>query len=75
MTHCPPGGILDDATGGGHYGIPYITSCLMNTPHSVRAHLFGHIHGDGGKTKTEGDVLFSNAAAVHDGNYLGEVNG
>ena len=73
VTHCPPGGILDDATDGGHYGVPYITSYLMNAPHSVKAHLFGHVHGDGGLTKSEGEILFSNAAAIHTGNVLGEI--
>lgn len=73
VTHSPPGGILDNATDGGTWGVPAITSYLMNVPHNVKVHLFGHVHGDGGKQVFEGDIQFSNAASIHMGNII-EVN-
>lgn len=71
LTHAPPDGILDAMDfQNTHEGIPYLTSYLMNRPHNVRYHLFGHIHEDGGKTCEIGGILFSNAANVVGGNLL-----
>lgn len=73
LTHSPAGGILDEYPGGHatkHDGIPYLTSYLMNRPHRVTHHLFGHVHEDGGKTLEVAGILFSNAAHKADGNLL-----
>lgn len=73
ITHSPAGGILDEYPGGPqmrHDGIPYLTSYLMNKPHKVSHHLFGHVHEDGGKTIELGGILFSNAAHKAEGNLL-----
>lgn len=73
VTHAPPGGILDNSSYGGAWGVPYITSYLMNNSHMVKLHMFGHVHGDGGKQVSEGGIQFSNAASIHSGNII-EVN-
>jgi Icc-related predicted phosphoesterase len=61
VTHAPPGGILGD---GHTAGIAALTSLLTYSPHDVKAHLFGHIHEDGGKTIEELGVRFYNSAGV-----------
>lgn len=57
-THAPPKGILD---GSGSYGIPALADAV-NKSQSIRLHLFGHEHEDGGSQVQVGGVLFSNAA-------------
>jgi|SRR3989344_2981156 len=70
VTHSPPSGILD-AVGRGHSdGIAYLTTLLTYRPHVLKAHLFGHVHEDGGKTVQEMGVLFSNAATARNGVLL-----
>lgn len=70
VTHSPAARILD-AIGEGHSdGISYLTTYLTYRPHQVRAHLFGHVHEDGGKTLEEMGILFSNAAKQPTGNFL-----
>jgi Icc-related predicted phosphoesterase len=57
VTHCPPGGILDD-----RWGIPSLTSALQFMPHRIKHHFFGHIHVEGGRSVVRGEVCFHNSA-------------
>lgn len=70
VTHSPPMGILDKTTERKPGGVASITTSLSYKPHKVQAHLFGHIHEQGQRTKREIDVLFSNAATGHNVLYL-----
>lgn len=70
LTHAPASGILDDPHYRYHCGIPYLTQALMYRDHSIRYHLFGHVHEQGGQTVDRGGILFSNAAASPVGNLL-----
>jgi len=58
VTHTPPAGILD----GRGYGSALLTSYLTYAQHKVKAHFFGHIHEDGGKTKTQMGIQFINGS-------------
>lgn len=61
VTHAPPAGILD--TNGTHpCGIKPLTAHLSYAPHRVVAHMFGHIHTQGGSVVSEMGITFSNAA-------------
>ena len=63
LTHAPPQGILDNDGGQGHgWGIEALTSSLFYTDHKVRAHFFGHIHQQGGKSETHAGIGFHNGA-------------
>jgi len=62
VTHGPAAGILDVASDGRPCGVRNLTTRLMYGEHGVRAHLFGHIHDQGGSTIEEGGIFFSNAA-------------
>lgn len=73
VTHAPSGGILDRYTSGTTIkqdGIPYLTSFMMNKPHTVTHHLFGHSHEQGGEQCEVGSIHFSNAATNVEGNLL-----
>ena len=59
VTHAPPSGIL-----AGEHGIPKLTSALQFRYHGIKAHLFGHVHREGGRQAKVMDVLFSNAATT-----------
>ena len=65
VTHAPPAGILDDDGCGafGHgFGIGALTTALTYGEHRVQAHLFGHIHAQGGKSIEELGVKFFNGS-------------
>jgi Icc-related predicted phosphoesterase len=57
VTHVPPAGIL-----AGVYGSTELANILFYQPHSVRVHMFGHVHADGGMKANECGIYFSNAA-------------
>lgn len=61
VTHAPPAGILD---GYGDYGIVSLTSALMNRPHRITHHFFGHEHSCGGQVVVEGGITFINGAGT-----------
>jgi Icc-related predicted phosphoesterase len=64
LTHAPPAGILSDV-----WGITKLTSFLQFQPHNVKAHFFGHVHRDGGKTMKVMDTLHINGSQrvlIHD---------
>jgi len=58
VTHSPPAGILDD----GNYGNKPLLAALTYQEHKIKTHLFGHCHGDGGKTMEEMGIKFYNGA-------------
>lgn len=63
LTHAPPNGILDDdGCGPEGGGIEALTSSLCYTPHSVKQHLFGHIHQHGGVVEEKFGIRFCNGA-------------
>lgn len=74
VTHYPPWGILDYEGAPGReerYGLEEMAFRLVYSLGTDEAddllppkslHLFGHIHGCGGRTERNGSVLFSNAA-------------
>lgn len=66
VTHAPPKGILDvDGVSYGSKAIRrYIDQQLYDENRRLRAHFFGHIHGNHG-SKNDGGILFSNAATTH----------
>lgn len=70
VTHSPPGGILDKSTDGHPCGVNALTSQLTYTQHKVRAHLFGHIHEQGGLMVEDLEIKFSNAATGFNVLYL-----
>jgi len=64
VTHGPASGLLDQASDGRPCGVRSLTTQLMYAPHNVKAHLFGHIHDQGGSTLEKAGILFSNAATA-----------
>lgn len=64
LTHSPPAQILDySIPKRGHCGVSALYSWLMYQNHTVRLHLFGHVHECYGTEKIEEpSILFSNAA-------------
>lgn len=62
VTHAPAAGFLDGDGEGHSHGVAFLSSTLQYAPHSIKAHLFGHIHRAGGGRLTEMDIQFSNAA-------------
>lgn len=62
VTHAPAAGFLDGDGEGHSHGVALLSSTLQYAPHSIKAHLFGHIHRAGGGRLTEMDIQFSNAA-------------
>lgn len=71
ITHCPPYGILDQshyprpqygATGEEHLGSTELMNVLNEMKNPPRYHVFGHIHGDGGKIHKQGNTTYINAA-------------
>lgn len=63
LTHYSSAGILDRANSG-HTGLEGMASALYNRILPGGAHMFGHIHEEGGKVHRHGDVYFSNAATA-----------
>lgn len=70
VSHAPPYGILDQMHNGERVGIKAMTLNLEYSFTSLKAHLFGHIHEQGGKTKTHRNVQFSNAATQPRGQII-----
>ena len=71
ITHCPPYNILDKShdyrNGEEPLGSKELETVLSELIHRPKIHCFGHIHGDGGNTLTDG-VCYINAS-VCDENY------
>lgn len=67
ITHCPPFGILDETSNNGSQGCEKLRNRLSHLDH-LKAHIFGHLHHDGGKVKDHLGVKFVNAAICTD-NY------
>jgi Icc-related predicted phosphoesterase len=70
ITHCPPNGILDSVkeTWRGPQGCELLEKRLHHLS-NLKAHIFGHLHRDGGKVKEQLGVKFVNAAICTD-SYL-----
>lgn len=69
VTHCPPHGVLDfgrfyDSMGSKELMSYIHRRCYALGEKKMRAHLFGHMHGNAGG-KNFGDVIFSNAAETY----------
>ncbi len=63
VAHSPPGGVLDEAHGGNHFGNNHMTNAIIHKfTMFPKAYLCGHIHEQGGKAVLLGDMLLSNAA-------------
>jgi Icc-related predicted phosphoesterase len=70
LTHYPPSLILDiesiDSRGGVRaYGMEGMSGIVFNRLNVGGVHMFGHIHGSGGRIERVDDMLFSNAATKH----------
>lgn len=62
ITHGPPFGILDQASGSGdHQGCRALLDRILQL--KPKLHVFGHVHGAHGTFMTE-DTLFVNAALL-----------
>lgn len=70
ITHCPPYDILDKShkpnfhnmTGESPLGSKELKNRLESMEKPPRYHIFGHIHGDGGKTLKVGETTYINAS-------------
>lgn len=61
VTHGPPSTILDH--GRPEWGLNGLAHYLRNKKHSIKLHLFGHVHEDGGKNqKASYGTAFYNGA-------------
>lgn len=56
-THAPPYGILDC-----NWGIRVLTDALMYREHSIKSHLFGHVHEFAGTHAEQNGIHFYNNA-------------
>lgn len=65
ITHCPPYGILDQTTDNGSQGCELLEKRLHYLS-KLKAHVFGHLHHDGGKMIEKLGVKFANAAICTD---------
>jgi len=63
LTHAPPAGILDSVLTH-PVGIRPLIDALCYQEHTVKTHLFGHIHEHGGKSVVEMGVRFVNGACT-----------
>lgn len=61
LLHAPINGVLD-SVGWGHKGMPFLGHSLMYQETSVSAVFCGHVHLEGGKSETLGDIRFFNGA-------------
>ena len=59
VTHEPPFDMLDRASSG-RIGQPEIAESVRR--YAPRLHVFGHAHESGGRSQTDGDTLYVNAA-------------
>lgn len=70
ITHTPPYGILDTTEVGYKKHRVGSTSLLKRVKEvKPKVHIFGHIHGCGGKRHETDDTVFVNAAVMND-NYI-----
>jgi hypothetical protein len=65
ITHGPPHGILDDTIRDGSQGCKDLAERIGELA-QLKAHIFGHLHHDGGKMIEEYGVKFANAAVCTD---------
>lgn len=74
LTHVPPKNILDKShvktmrnpTGEEPLGSKELSLRLSEMVNPPRYHVFGHIHGDGGKTITIGNTTYINASICNE---------
>jgi Icc-related predicted phosphoesterase len=71
LTHYPPSLVLDqEVTGHGasyrveSYGLESMSHHVLHRLNPNGMHMFGHIHGSGGRLQHVDDVIFSNAATT-----------
>lgn len=63
ITHSPPYRILDYDPGWHRgWGIPALETALCYRKHNIKAHFFGHVHPQGGKTETHSGTTFFNGS-------------
>lgn len=65
ITHGPPYGILDQTTDNGSQGCEMLEKRVFQLP-ELKAHIFGHLHHDGGKLEEVNNIKFINAAVCTD---------
>lgn len=74
MTHCPPYDILDKShrpnfhnlTGESPLGSKELKDRLDEMENPPKYHVFGHIHGDGGKVASIGETIYINASVCNE---------
>lgn len=62
ITHGPPKGILDPGFQEPHVGSISLRNAVEKR--NIKRHVFGHLHGDGGKLAILGNTICHNVAAV-----------
>lgn len=76
LTHCPPYGTLDcshlprpqyGTTGEEHLGSEELKNRLESMTNPPKYHVFGHIHGDGGKVVETEKTTYINASVCDEG--------
>ena len=65
LTHYPPSLILDSEGEVRAYGLEGMAGIIFQKINPGGAHMFGHIHGSGGRIERVDDMLFSNAATKY----------
>jgi Icc-related predicted phosphoesterase len=65
ITHGPPHGILDDTIRDGSQGCKDLADRIFELK-NLQAHIFGHLHRDGGKMVEEYGIKFVNASVCTD---------
>lgn len=68
ITHGPPYGILDGTIRAGSQGCKDLAERIAELK-NLKAHIFGHLHHDGGKLTEEYGVKYANASICTD-NYI-----
>lgn len=63
LSHEPPYGILDRTRGGARAGSERVAELVAAT--RAPAHVFGHVHAQGGKTQISARRVYVNAATRH----------
>lgn len=69
LTHYPPSLVLDMEVHGSRgavtaYGLEGMSGIVFNKLNPNGVHMFGHIHGSGGRMEKVDDMVFSNAATT-----------
>lgn len=78
ITHCPPYNILDKShdyrNGEEPLGSKELETVLLELgEHRPKVHCFGHIHGDGGNTLTDGTYYINASVCDEDYNPLNKI--